>query len=296
MNTPSQIKAHYNFTNEDASNLARLRPVMERYQEEFVREFYDYVKHFEEANKFLKDDATIKRHQDALKVWFIQLFTGDYGEAYFKGLEKVGLAHVKINLHAHYVNAAFHFVKFYAHGIIRKEISDSDVGIAYGRSLEKIIDINLDVFTSSYIEEEKKFFLSQKVESYLIQMANRFSHGLNIVLVLGLVILGMLVIGLFGYDLVHILDGDMEKGLLSTLGSLLMLWVVIELMDTEIKHLKGGKFAVKVFINVALVAMIRKILITSLKSGAVEAQLSLVAAVAVLGIIYWLISKAETTH
>jgi len=72
-----------------------------------------------------------------------------------------------------------------------------------------------------------------------------------------------------------------------------MLWVVIELMDTEIKHLRGGKFAVKVFISVALVAVIRKILVTSLKSEAVEAQISLIAAVAVLGIVYWLIAKVE---
>jgi uncharacterized membrane protein (DUF373 family) len=64
-------------------------------------------------------------------------------------------------------------------------------------------------------------------------------------------------------------------------------------MDTEIKHLKGGKFAIKVFISVALVALIRKILVTSLKSGDVEAQLSLIAGVAVLGVIYWLIAKVD---
>src|SRR3989337_3158834 len=161
------------------------------------------------------------------------------------------------------------------------------------RSVEKILDINLDIFTSSYIEEEKKFFLSQKVESYLIQMANRFTHGLNLILVLGLVVLGFMVIGLFAYDLMHVLDGDLDKGLLSTVGSFLMLWVVIELMGTEIKHLRGGKFAIKVFISVALVAVIRKILVTSLRTDAVEAQLSLVGAVAVLGAVYWLGPKVD---
>lgn len=294
METIERIKAHYSFTAGDEKNLVGLKPVMEKYRDEFVVEFYHYVKNFEEAGKFLKDEATIKRHQDALKIWFIKLFSGDYGQHYLAELEKVGMAHVKINLHAHYVNAAFHFVQRYIHGILQKEISGPEERAYLEGSVEKILDINLDVFTSSYIEEEKRFFLSQKVESYLIQMANRFSHGLNLVLVLGLVLLGFMVMGLFGYDLVHILDsGDIEKGLLSTLGSLLMLWVVIELMDTEIKHLRGGRFAIKVFISVALVAMIRKILVTSLKSGAVEAQLSLVAAVAVLGVLYWLVAKIE---
>lgn len=295
MESPDKIKAHYSFTSSDAESLARLRPLMEKWRDSFVVEFYSYVKNFEEAHRFLKDDSTIKRHQEALKAWFMNLFSGEYGVHYFNELQKVGMAHVRINLHAHYVNAAVHFVKLYILEILSKEIGSPEERSGPARSVEKIIDINLDVFTSSYIEEEKKFFLSQKFETYLIQLANRFSHGLNIILVLGLVILGVMVIGLFGYDLIHLFDegGDFEKALLSTLGSLLMLWVVIELMDTEIKHLRGGKFAIKVFISVALVAVIRKILVTSLKSDAVEAQISLVAAVAVLGVIYWLISKVD---
>ncbi|MBI1910603.1 MAG: phosphate-starvation-inducible PsiE family protein [Deltaproteobacteria bacterium] len=297
MHTIERIKAHYRFTEQDARLLSGLKPIMEKYRDNFVAEFYSFVKEFEDAHKFLKDDATIRRHQEALKIWFINLFSGHYGHHYLAELEKVGMAHVRINLHAHYVNAAFHFVKLYCQDVLRREIIDADERTHLEHAVEKILDINLDVFTSSYIEEEKKFFLSQKVESKLIQLANRFSHGLNLILVLGLVLLGFMVMGLFAYDVTHILDsGDLEKGLLSTLGSLLMLWVVIELMDTEIKHLKGGKFAIKVFISVALVAVIRKILVASLKhdAGAFEAQLALIAAVAVLGAVYWLVSKVDS--
>lgn len=293
MENIERIKTHYNFTAGDVKNLKRLEPVMEKHKDGFVVDFYNYVKNFEEADKYLKDQHIIKRHQDALKIWFMDLFNGEYGLKYMNELEKVGMTHVKINLPAHYVNAAFHFVKDFSHGVLRKEIESADERAYLERSVIKILDINLDIFTSSYIEEEKRFFLSQKVESFLIQLANRVSHGLNLTLVLGLVGLGVMVIGLFVYDIMHILDGNLEQGILGTLGSLLMLWVVIELMDTEIKHLKGGKFAIKVFISVALVAMIRKILVTSLRHDAVEAQVSLVAAVAVLGVVYWLIAKVE---
>ena len=72
-----------------------------------------------------------------------------------------------------------------------------------------------------------------------------------------------------------------------------MLWVVIELVDTEVEHLKGGRFAIKVFIGVALVAVIRKILITTLQAEALGAQISLIAAIGVLGFIYWLIARLE---
>ena len=294
MESIERIKAHYNFTISDAKNLMELKGLGEKYKDDFAQAFYNCVKNYEDAHKYLRDKGTIERHQNALKNWFVGLFSGEYGTHYFRELERVGLAHVRINLPAHYVNASMHFVKHYISDILYREIQDPKERIYIMRSVEKILDINLDVFTSSFIEEEKKmFFLSHKVESYLINVANRISYGLNLVLVLGLVVLGGMVMGLFAYDITHIFDGEIEKGLLSTLGSLLMLWVVIELMDTEIRHLKGGKFAIKVFVSVALVAVIRKILVTTLSTEAVGAQISLIAAVAVLGVIYWLIAKVE---
>ncbi len=293
MDSFEKIKSHYGFTNGDIRNLEQLRPVMERHVQDFVVEFYQFAKNLSEADKYLKNEAIIRRHQDALKVWFMRLFKGEYNRRYFDELERVGMAHVKINLPAHYVNAGMHFVKSYVHKTIFEEFKDIEECVYLERSVDKILDINLDILTSSYIEEEKKFFLSQRLESYLIQFANRFTYGLNLLLVGGLVMMGLGVMWLFTVDLTHLLDGDIEKGLLHTLGSLLMLWVVIELMETEVKHLKGAKFKIKVFISVALVAVIRKILVTSLKTDAVEAQLSLVAAVAVLGVVYWLIAKVE---
>ncbi|MEE8574024.1 MAG: protoglobin domain-containing protein [Thermodesulfobacteriota bacterium] len=294
METALRIKCHYDFTDFDVKNLLELKPIMERYAEEFPVEFYGYVKNFDKTAQFLKDDETIKRHQEGLKDWFMNLFDGDYGAQYLADLEHIGMTHVNINLSPHYVNAAMHFVKRYCVEIVQKEIEDRERRNPFILSVEKVLDINLDVITSSYIEEEKKkYFVSHKVENYLIQFTNRFSHGLNLVLVLGLVAMGVMVLGLFVYDFTHILDGDLEKGLLSTLGSLLMLWVVIELVDTEIEHLKGKKFAIKVFVSVALVAVIRKILVTTLKAEAVEAQMTLIIATAVLGVVYWLISKVE---
>ncbi len=294
METVTRIKEHYHFTEVDSSNLLELRPLLEKYASDFVVEFYHFVKKFRDVDKYLKDEATVKRHQGALKLWYKNLFTGEYGPEYIKGLEKVGLAHVKIDLPAHFVNAAFHFVKDFIAGKIYDEVSESSRCFILQRSAVKLLDINLDVFTSSFIKEEKKFFLSKKVESRLVQAANRFSYGLNLVLVIGLVAIGVMVVMLFVKDMNYVVHGHIETGLLRTLGTLLMLWVVIELMDTEIRHLKGGGFEVKVFVSVALVAIIRDILITTLKEHeSVETRLTLIAAVAVLGGVYWLISKTE---
>jgi len=289
-----KIKSHYGFTSQDSKNLRGLLPLMQMHREKFIHEMYHYIKDLEDADKYLKNQEIVERHQKALGEWYMNTFAGDYGFAYFSELERVGMAHVKVGLEAHYVNASMHFCKRFLHNVLRAEIQDQQERAYLMGSLDKILDINLDIFTSSYIDEEKRtIFLSHKFESFLIRSAKRFTYGLNLILVIGLVGLGGMVLWLVGYDLMHVFDGNIEKGLLATLGSLLMLWVIIELMDTEIEHLQGKKFAIRVFISVALVAMIRKILISTLSHGDVSQQLSLMVGLAILGGVYWLISKAD---
>ena len=290
-----KIKSNYGFKTWDEQSLEKLRPIMEEHADEFVTSFYEKALEFNSAEKYLKNQTVIDRHKVAIKGWFLQLFDGKYDDDYITYLEGIGYMHVKVELPSHYVNVSITFVREFCSKIIRSEISECNKREDMVRALGKLLDINLDILTSSYIKEEKNiFFVSKKAENKLINFAMRFSHGLNLILVIGLVFLGLLVLGLFAYDIAHLFEGgDLEKGLLATLGSLLMLWVVIELVDTEVEHLKGAKFSVKVFVGVAMVAVIRKILVTSLKSEAVEAQYSLIAALAVLGFLWWIISKTE---
>lgn len=291
----NNVKENYSFKDWDEQALTKLAPIMDRHADNFVEAFYGKAMKFKHAKKYLKDDKVVAKHQGAIKVWFEMLFKGQYDDNYLSYLEGIGYTHVKVGLPSHYVNVIIAFIREYCTGIILEEVVISEGRNDMIVALGKILDINLDILTSSYIKEEKNiFFVSKKAESKLINFAMRFSHGLNLILVLGLVMLGFLVLGLFGYDIVHLFyGGELEKGLLATLGSLLMLWVVIELVDTEVDHLRGGHFSVKVFVSVAMVAVIRKILVTSLKTEAVEAQYSLISALAVLGLLWWIISKTE---
>tara|TARA_B100000959_G_scaffold259491_1_gene295167 strand:- start:3630 stop:4523 length:894 start_codon:yes stop_codon:yes gene_type:complete len=289
-----RIKENYSFTEWDVKVLLRLASIMGKHTEDFTDEFYTKIKKFKNASKYLKNQKIIERHREAIKGWFFKLFNGPFDDNYLYYLEKIGYTHVKIDLPSHYVNVSINFVRNYCIEVLMNEVPDCEERSDMIVSLGKILDINLDVLTSSYIQEEKNiFFISKKAEGKLINFAKRFSYGLNLVLLLGLVILGITVLGLFAFDVTHLFSGNIEKGLLASLGSLLMLWVVIELVDTEVDHLKGSKFSIKIFVSVAMVAIIRKILISSLKSDEVNAQMFLLVALAVLGAIFWIISKTE---
>ena len=83
-------------------------------------------------------------------------------------------------------------------------------------------------------------------------------------------------------------------GVLTALGSLLIIWVMVELMENEIRQLRGGRFKIQIFLGVALVALIRELLIASLDHAASELQYTILAGILALGIVYWLISRAES--
>ncbi len=291
-----KVKENYNFTDWDEKVLRKLAPLMEERADAFVEAFYLKAMKFKNASRYLKNDEVTKTHREAIKDWYLRMFNGPFDNNYLYYLEGIGYSHVKVELPSHYVNVSISYVREFCTRIILEEVPEGDERRDMMQALGKILDLNLDILTSSYIQEEKNiYFLSKKAENKLIDFARRFSYGLNLVLVMGLVSLGIMVLGLFAYDLTHIFTGNIEKGLLGTLGSLLMLWVVIELVDTEVDHLKGAKFSVKVFVSVAMVALIRKILVASLKSGeaALQSQYALIAAMLVLGILYWIISKTE---
>ena len=69
--------------------------------------------------------------------------------------------------------------------------------------------------------------------------------------------------------------------------------MMIELMDNEIKTLKGGKFNILIFIGVIIVALIREILISTLRHDALETQVFLAGTLLILGIVYYLVSRSQ---
>ena len=74
---------------------------------------------------------------------------------------------------------------------------------------------------------------------------------------------------------------------------MLILWMMIELLDNEIKNLKGGSFNILVFVGVIIVAMVREILISTLRHDDLKTQAFLTVTLLVLGVVYYLVSRAQ---
>jgi uncharacterized membrane protein (DUF373 family)/hemoglobin-like flavoprotein len=294
MRTFQEIKDNYRFTELETETLKSLFPVVEPHGDRIVTDFYNLFLQIPDAAKYLEGEGQIARLQPLHRAWLLAMFQGPYDERYFQRLQRVGLAHVRIDLSAHFVYVGMNLIRQHLHQIIHAEVEPRQRESAFS-AVEKILDLNLDIIARTYHEEEiRRVFLSQKLDSLLIRFSQRFTFGLNILLVVGLLGLSLGAVGLVVQDVIHIVRGDLSRGLVSAMGSVLILWVVIELLDMEIDRLRGGDFKLALFVGLALVAFIRKVLVASLATHDLWTEGLYLAGILVCGAIFWLVSRAES--
>lgn len=294
MRTFKEIKQDYRFTPDDERRLAGLRELMNEHAEEILSTVSLWFKGTKGAAKFFTEDTLQKHVFESQKSFFLLLFEGKYDNTYYDKLIKIGMAHMRRNVDVHYLHRMANIIKNSCTGVLAKS-EDSRIEMTNNIVvIGKIIDISLNVITNAYIEEEMRIYSPvYKVKSALITFSEKFSQTTNFILVFMLIGLTLGVVWLFIKDVTHLFAGDIERGIISSLGSMLMLWLMIELMSTEINHLKGGKFHISVFIGVALVTMIRETMIATLRHEKPESIYYLIAAILVIGFVYWIVTKTE---
>jgi len=293
MRTFQEIKDSYRFNETEAETLRSLLPLVEPHADRLVQDFYQVFLQIPDAAKFLQDEARRLRLTAAHHTWLLALFQGPFDDRYYQRLQRIGHTHVRIGLSAHFVYVGINFLRLQLRGIIDTEV-EARLREPAQRAMEKILDLNLDVIARTYHEEEmRRVFLSYRLDNALIRFAHRFTFGLNMLLLLGLIALSLGVVAVLAHDISLIFRGSPEKGLVSALGSLLVLWLMIELLDAEIDRLQGGAFQLSLFVGVALVAFIRKVLVASLAHEPLETEILYLVGILILGAIFWLVSRTE---
>jgi uncharacterized membrane protein (DUF373 family) len=291
-----EILRHYGFGAQDEENLKELAKLLLPYSNDLAEDFYNFLLNNPYSGSFFKTEEAIKKRKDTIASWFKDLLTSPYNNLYLARLQRIGQVHVRIGLKGHYVNAAMNFIRtFCIRQTAINTLTDGDKKKELLETLNKAIDINLDVMTSSYREAElKKVFISYKAESLMIQWSERFMHGLNLVLMIGLLVMAIGVVTLLGSDVYYALTSDLQNGVIKALGSLLILWMMIELLHTQVDVLRGGKFHVRIFLELALVAFIRKLFVASVEAKDPVSFSLIIGATVILGIIFFLVAKSES--
>jgi uncharacterized membrane protein (DUF373 family) len=293
MRTFEDIRENFRLGDDEVNMLHHLVPLVEPQADQIVDDFYQFLLDMPDTAKFIQDPERLARLKGLHRAWLMKLFEGPFNEAYFLRLQRIGMAHVRIGLSAHFVYVAMNFLRDHLKMIL-VEVEPADRGVAEV-ALDKILDLNLDVIARAYHQAEmRRFFLSYRLDDALIRFARRFTFGLNLLLLVGLIGLSAGMVMVLLSDISMIFQGHLDKGLVSALGSLLVLWLAIELLEAEIDRLRGGELQLSLFVGVALVAFIRKVLIATLSHETVQMELVYLGGIFIFGLIYWLIVRAET--
>lgn len=296
MDVMSDIKARYNWTHEDEENLRVLASLAEQRQEWFIDTLYHFIEsHFADTEHFLPNDQVRQRHRQKVKTWFVSLFRGPYDASYFRRIYRIGETHVKIGLPPGYVNASIYRIRGMIEEMVRESRECSEMTDRILRSADKILDINLDVITSAYREEELKLYLAAgKTHKTLVEFIRRLSYGMDTFIAVSLILAGAFIIFWVGHDIFLMLSRrePLERISLSILGGVLILYAIGELLAEAVKHLRGGSINLNVFIGLALAAVVRKIIVVSLypEKTAEISVLSLL--LGVLGVTFYLVNRA----
>ncbi len=286
---------HYNFGPLDEEQRAQLAEIILPIQDQFAEDFYAMLAENSYTASFFPSKEAVAKRKQTFKNWLNLMLKSDFDHRLLLKLESIGKTHVRIGLEGHYVNSAMNFVRRYCQQILFRTVQDEKKRDALQETMDKVLDISLDVMTSSYREaEQKKVFISKRAEYWLMGWAERINHGLNMILMVGLLVMAVGVSFLLGSDVVFALTADVEQGVIRALGSLLILWMMVELLHAQVQQLKGGKFHVRIFVDLALVAFIRKVFVASIEREEPLVFGLLISTLLVLGLLYFLLGWTES--
>jgi len=134
----------------------------------------------------------------------------------------------------------------------------------------------------------------QGLELPLLTLMKHFNRGLHLMLGLALMVGSVMVLGLFIEDVYSAFTHrTLAAGFLHALGSLLILWTFSELINSELRYLSGGRVEVAVFIEVALAATIRHVLVSTTEPLDVNGSLITMGMILVLGLVYWMVAISQ---
>lgn len=318
---------YYEIRQKDTKNMRFLGKILLPYVDEFSDAFYDNLMNFEDIKRYLPEKK-LKGLKQTIKIWYRKLFSGNYDSEYLIYLLKIAKVHVEEGIPPHYIIVAMNFVSRFCTRRVARYFSErtkqyldkrkegqnivcdsSQMGVIedfllkkvfekmedLNRSLRKFLSLNEDILVSYYVDAEMRTFINAgNVERFTISLSKKFAKFMDASILVGLMALAFFVIGLFGVDVFYMFHGNLTHNLIAAFGDLLILWTVMELLNSEIEFMLSGELAVSAFVSVALAATIREALVSSLEQDKpIEYKLGIGVLILILGIVFGIVKWFE---
>ena len=146
--------------------------------------------------------------------------------------------------------------------------------------------------------------MKELFEDRLVGALRAFNHFLHVLLAIALVMASMMVLYEFVMAVVRAVQlNQLAHGFLQALGTLFIVWTLSSLISAEINYVQNGVFHLVVFIEVAMITLLRQLIVEPVKvatAGQSPEQLFnpwhyglLLASLMVIGVLHKLVSSSE---
>ena len=104
--------------------------------------------------------------------------------------------------------------------------------------------------------------LQVQFEQRLVSTLRGFNGLLHVLLAVALVVASVLIVWQFTLEVVDSLQhGQLARGFLHALGTLFIVWTLSSLISAEIEYVATARFHLRVFIEVAMITLLRQLIV-----------------------------------
>lgn len=191
----SQRLTFLQFGDRDVELLRDLESVFRERLDEISQRFYEHMLAFEETRKVFKDEAMIRRLNEAQQAYLMQAVQGPYDAAYFERRWRIGYIHNAIMVEPHWFIGAFQLYHSILYPIILEYYKDdAKVVVDHILALDKVMNLDLQLGIQSYYVHyegtmDKLQELNLKIEAastaksqFLANMSHEFRTPLNAII------------------------------------------------------------------------------------------------------------------
>lgn len=291
----TEILERFDFAETDMEYMISVKEQMQGFEESFINEVLRYL---QKDLSFTAEYGNIvdKLNTSKLSTWYNGIISGKLNGSFSEFVSDFNLQHIpKGTFSGERIAELFSFIRIWFQNRLI-EICECEwdyKGIL--KAYTKVINAAIYVTMNTYVPREKSISNTSKMKNKILIWAEKASLITHSMLLVFLMIMTIAGVGFFIWSLWDLQGVAPDKLFVTALGSLLVLWVLIELINSEIQMLKGDKFKISIFVGVVLIAFIREVLIMTLKHDAsnTKTMVLMLGGILVLGVTYWMLAKSE---
>lgn len=292
----SEILKRFNFEEADLQHISIIQDYMLKEEDEFIKDFLDFLSTDVYISRELAENVD-KINTAKISSWYKGIVTGKLNSSFSDFINHCNTTIVPKGIFTiENTLTSFNFIRVWMQDKVF-EMSDSEWG--YKKILDsytKLLNASVFITMNSYAPNEVSVKSSSKIKSKIVSLAERASLLTHSMLLFFLIVMTFGGVAYFIWSLWDLRAVRPDKLFVTALGSLLVLWVLIELINSEIQMLRGDKFRISIFVGIVLIAFIREVLILTLKQdgGERDFMIIMLGGILILGITYFILAKAET--